>query len=140
MTLTHTHNAKNDLIQTVSLFSDRPNRELDLIASMADVVDVPEGKELMREGDRGREFFALIEGSADVTRRGEVLSTLGPGDFFGEIALVSRVPRTATVTTTSPARVLVLTEQAFRRLIEIDREIRLRVLGSLAERMGDLSS
>jgi CRP-like cAMP-binding protein len=140
MTLTHTHNAKNDLIQTVSLFSDRPNRELDLIASMADIVDVPEGKELMREGDRGREFFALVEGSADVTLRGEVLSTLGPGDFFGEIALVSRVPRTATVTTTSPARVLVLTEQAFRRLIEIDPEIRLRVLGSLAERMGNVSS
>src|SRR3954464_8899070 len=101
MTLTHTHNAKNDLIQTVSLFSDRPNRELDLIASMADIVDVPEGKELMREGDRGLGFFALVEGSADGPLRGEVLCSLGPGDFFGEIALVSRVPRTATVTTTS---------------------------------------
>ena len=139
MTLTHTHSAKNDLIQTISLFSDRPTRELNLIASLADVVDVPEGKELMREGDRGREFFALLEGTAEVTRNGKVLSTLGPSDFFGEIALVARLPRTASVTTTSPARVLVLTEQAFRRLIEIDPEIRLRVLGSLAERMGDLT-
>jgi CRP-like cAMP-binding protein len=139
MTLTHTHNAKNDLIQTVSLFSDRPNRELDLIASMVDIVDVPEGKQLMREGDRGREFFALVDGTADVTRRGQLLSTLGPGDFFGEIALVARMPRTASVTTTSPARVLVLTDQAFRRLIEIDPEIRLRVLGSFAERVGDVT-
>src|SRR5690242_339619 len=135
MTLTHAHNAKHDLIQSISLFSDRPNRELELIASLADVVDVPEGKELMREGDRGREFFALIDGTAEVTRRGELLSTLGPGDFFGEIALVARVPRTASVTTTSPARVLVLTDQAFRRLVEIDPEIRLRILGAFAERV-----
>jgi len=139
MTLTHTHNAKNDLLQTVSLFSDRPKRELNLISSMADIVDVPEGKQLMREGDRGREFFALLDGTAEVSRRGQLLSTLGSGDFFGEIALVARAPRTATVTTTSPARVLVFTDQAFRRLIEIDPDIRLRVLGAFAERVGDIT-
>jgi CRP-like cAMP-binding protein len=135
MTLTHAHNAKNDLVQSIPLFSDRPSRELDLISSLTDIVDVPEGKQLMREGDRGREFFALVDGTAEVTRRGELLRTLGPGDSFGEIALVARVPRTATVTTTSPARVLVLTDQAFRRLVEIDPDIRLRVLGSFAERV-----
>jgi CRP-like cAMP-binding protein len=138
MTLTHAHNRKNDQIQSISLFSDRPARELSLIASLSDVVDVPEGKQLMREGDRGREFFALIEGTAEVTRNGERISTLEPGDSFGEIALVSRGPRTATVTTTSPARVLVLTEQAFRRLNEIDPEIRLRVLGDFADRVGGI--
>ena len=95
------------------LFSDRPRRELDLISSLADIVDCPEGKELMREGDRGREFFALVEGTADVTRRGQLAQHARAGDFFGEIALVARMPRTATVTTTSPARVLVLTDQAF---------------------------
>jgi CRP-like cAMP-binding protein len=131
-------NSKNTLIQTVPLFADRPHRELDLISSIADIVDVPAGKELTREGDRGREFFALVSGTAEVTRRGKQLSTLGPGDFFGEIALVSRMPRTATVTTTSPARVLVMTDQDFRRLIEVDPEIRLRVLGSFAARVGDL--
>jgi CRP-like cAMP-binding protein len=131
-------NTKNTLIQTVPLFADRPNRELDLISSIADIVDVPAGKELMREGDRGREFFALVSGTAEVTRRDKHLSTLNPGDFFGEIALVSRMPRTATVTTTSAARVLVMTDQDFRRLIEVDPEIRLRVLGSFAARIGDL--
>ena len=62
-------NTKNTLIQTVPLFADRPSRELDLISSIADIVDVPEGKQLTREGERGREFFALVSGTAKVTRR-----------------------------------------------------------------------
>ncbi len=139
MMLTRNHTPKQDLIRRIPLFSDASRRELDEIASIADVVDVPAGKELVREGDRGREFFALLEGTADVTRRGELLSTLGPGDFFGEIALVSRIPRTATVVTTSPAEALVITEQSFERMLEVDPEIRLRVLDSLAERLGPLT-
>jgi CRP-like cAMP-binding protein len=130
-------NTKNTL-QTVPLFADRPSRELDLISSIADIVDVPEGKQLTREGDRGREFYALVSGTAKVTRRDTQISTLGPGDFFGEIALVARMPRTASVTMTSPGRVLVITDQDFRRLIEIDPQIRLRVLGSFAERVSTL--
>ena len=131
-------NTKNTLLRNVPLFSDRPNRELDLISSIADIVDVPAGKQLTREGDRGREFYAVVSGTAEVTRRDQQIATLGPGDFFGEIALVSKMPRTATVTTTSPARVLVITDQDFRRLLEIDPQIRLRVLGSFAERVSDL--
>jgi CRP-like cAMP-binding protein len=136
MMLTTNHTTpKQDLIQSIPLFSDASRRELDVIASIADVVEVPAGKELMREGDRGREFFALVEGTADVTRHGELLSTLGPGDFFGEIALLSRVPRTATVVTTSPAQALVVTDQSFERMLGVDPQIRLRVLGSLADRL-----
>jgi CRP-like cAMP-binding protein len=138
MTLTQ-HTSKQDLIQTIPLFSDASRRELEELARIADVIDLPAGKRLMREGDRGREFFALLEGTADVTRRGQLLSTLGPGDFFGEIALVSRVPRTATVVTTSPAQALVIAEQSFERMLQLDPDIRLRVLGSLAERMATVT-
>ena len=71
---------------------------------LADEIDLNEGKEMTRQGTPGREFFVLLEGSADVKKNNRKVNTLGPGDFFGEIALVSREPRTATVTATSPVR------------------------------------
>ena len=76
---------------------------------------MPEGKVLTTEGDPGREFFVLIEGTADVRRKGRKVNTMGAGDFFGEIALVSNRPRTATVTATSPLRLLVITDRALPR-------------------------
>jgi CRP-like cAMP-binding protein len=89
----------------------------------------------MREGDRGREFFVLVEGSADVRRRNRKVNTLGGGDFFGEIALVSQRPRTATVTTTSPVRALVVTEQSFRSLLDRAPDVQRKVLQALADRV-----
>jgi CRP-like cAMP-binding protein len=128
-------NAKIEMIQKVPLFARCSKRELAEVASIADEVDLREGKSLTREGDRGREFFVLIEGTADVVRRGKKINSMGPGDFFGEIALVSRVPRTATVTTTSPVRALVVTDRAFRGLLQHSPEIQLKVLEALAERV-----
>jgi CRP-like cAMP-binding protein len=130
-----TKDPKQNLIHEIPLFADRPRRELDLIASLTDIVDVPAGKVLVTEGDRGREFFALVSGAAEVTRNGEHIADVEPGEFFGEIALVARMPRTATVTATEPSQVLVMTDQAFQRLIEIDPEICRRIRGSLARRM-----
>jgi CRP-like cAMP-binding protein len=135
---TKTRDPKQNLIHSLPLFSDRSRREVDLIASLSDVVDVPAGKVLMREGDRGREFFALVSGSAEVTRRGEHLADVAPGEFFGEIALVARMPRTATVTATADSQVLVMTDNDFRRLIDIDPDLRLRVLSRLAKRLEGL--
>ncbi len=89
----------------------------------------------MREGEPGREFLVLIEGSAEARRGGRRIATMGPGDFFGEIALVTRSPRTATITTTSPVRALVVTDRAFRELMESSPKIAVRVLGVLAERL-----
>jgi CRP-like cAMP-binding protein len=128
-------NEKVDLIRKVPLFTHCTKAELAELTKIADEIDVPEGKELTREGDRGREFFVLLEGSAQVKQGSRKVNTLGPGDFFGEIALVSRSPRTATVTTTTPARLLVITGTSFRSLLEHQPRIQLRVLEALADRL-----
>ncbi len=128
-------NAKVDLIRNVPLFAHCSKGETAEIASIADEVDVPAGKELLQEGDRGREFFVLLDGAADVRRKSRKLNTLGPGDFFGEIALVSRTPRTATVTTTEDSRLLVITASSFRTLLDHSPRIQLRVLEALADRV-----
>jgi CRP-like cAMP-binding protein len=119
----------------VPLFAHCSRRELAAVASLADEIDLPKGKEIIREGERGREFFVFLEGSVDVIRRGKKVATLSDGDFAGEIALVSRIPRTATVKTTAPTRALVVTDQAFRGLLRRSPEIQLKVLEALAERI-----
>jgi CRP/FNR family transcriptional regulator, cyclic AMP receptor protein len=133
------HNSKIDLIKRVPLFSSASKSELAEIASIADEIDLPAGKVLIKEGDAGREFFVLIDGTADVERGGRTVATLGPGDFFGEIALVAKTPRTATITTTSPVRALVITDRAFRQLLEQSPQIQNGVLRALAERLAPTS-
>ena len=128
-------NQKVGLIGKVPLFEQCSKRELEEVAKIADEIDLDAAKPLMREGDPGREFFVLLEGTAEVTRDGEQINTLGPGDFFGEIALISQGPRTATVTTTSPVRALVITERSFRRLVEQSPEIERKVLAAAVDRL-----
>jgi CRP/FNR family transcriptional regulator, cyclic AMP receptor protein len=127
--------AKTELIRRVPLFAQCSSRELSAIGGIADEIDLKEGYELTRQGATAREFFVLVEGSADVTRDGKKVNTLEGGDFFGEIALVHKSPRTATVTATSPVRALVITERNFRTLIEKSPEIQRKVLAALAERL-----
>jgi CRP-like cAMP-binding protein len=119
----------------VPLFCRLSKRELVRIAQLADEVDLPAGKRLTKEGSRGREFFVLLEGSADVERNGRRIATMRGGDFFGEIALVTDVPRTATVTTISPVRALVITDRAFRELLRDSPAIQGKVLEAIASRL-----
>ena len=128
-------NEKVELLKRAPLFADCSRGELEQIAQLADEIDLGEGKELTRLGESGREFFVLLEGDADVTKDGRRINTLGGGDFFGEIALVSDTPRTATVTATSPIRALVITDRSFRRLLEDVPEIQAKVLSALAARL-----
>jgi CRP/FNR family cyclic AMP-dependent transcriptional regulator len=128
-------NEKVELIKKVPLFAGCSKGELEQIAHIADEIDLREGKEMTQQGSRGREFFVLLEGEADVTKDGKSINKLGAGDFFGEIALVSDSPRTATVTATSPVRALVITDRSFRRLLEEQPEIQRKVLMALAERL-----
>ena len=132
-------NQKVELIKRAPLFANCSKRELEQIASIADEIDLRAGKVLTEEGKPGREFFVLLEGSADVTKNGRRINRLAEGDFFGEIALVSRSPRTATVTATSPVRALVITDRSFRQLLEDSPQIQLKVLEALAERLAPAS-
>jgi CRP-like cAMP-binding protein len=127
--------AKVDLISHVPLFAHCSKKELRAIASLADELDLPEGKMLIREGDRGREFFVLLEGRADVQRKGKSIDTLENGDFFGEVALVSDAPRNATITAQTPLRVLVIVDRDFKHLLKDAPEIQRKVLVALADRL-----
>jgi CRP/FNR family transcriptional regulator, cyclic AMP receptor protein len=128
-------NSKTESLRNVPLFEGLSRRELSALASATDEVDLPEGRTLTLEGGVGTEFVVLADGIADVERAGERVNRLGPGDFFGEIALVTGGPRTATVTTRTPARLLVLSRPAFRSLLRTSPRIKRRILASAALRL-----
>ena len=128
-------NAKIKLLKRVPLFARLSGTELERISKVADELDFKEGKQLAREGAAGREFFVIVEGTAEVTRGKKRLSTLSDGDFFGEISLITRLPRTASVTTVSPMRALVITDRSFRRMLTDSPAIQRKVLEALGERL-----
>ena len=128
-------NAKADLLRRVPLFAGLSKKELAQLSGIADELDLGSGRTLIAEGDRGREFFVLVDGDAEVRQGGRKLRSLHGGDFFGEIALISDVPRTSTVTTTSPVRLLVLTKRDFQRLMREQPSIQRKVLEALAIRL-----
>ena len=128
-------NAKMELLKRVPLFADCSKRELQEISLVADEVDVPAGFQLTREGASGQELVLIVDGAADVIRRGRKINTVGSGDFVGEIALVTDVPRTATVRTTEPTQAIVLTRRDFRALMKRVPSIQMKVLEALAARL-----
>jgi CRP-like cAMP-binding protein len=130
-------NAKIELLKRVPLFERCSQRELGQIAMLADELDLPGARDLTREGAGGFEFIILVEGEADVVRGVRVVNELGPGDFVGEIALVSGKPRTATVRTRGPARVLVITASGFRTLMHDVPSIKDKVLAAVTARIPD---
>jgi len=128
-------NKKIQLLQRVPLFKSASKRELAEIARLADEIELPAGRKLTAEGTRGKQFVVIVEGAAEVRRKGRKVNDLRAGDFLGEIALVTGKPRTATVTTTKPSRVLVITPQSFRMLLRDVPSLQLKVLDALAERL-----
>ena len=130
-------NAMIELLKRVPLFERCSKRELGEIAMLADELDLPSARDLTREGAGGFEFIILVDGQADVVRGVRVVNELGPGDFVGEIALVSGKPRTATVRTRGPARVLVITASGFRTLMRDVPSIKDKVLAAVTARIPD---
>lgn len=128
-------NNKVDLLKGAPLFAGCTKNELRELAMVADELVLREGRELMREGEPGREFFVLVDGTVRVSRKGRKLADLGPGDWVGEMALLTRVPRNATVTATSDVDVLVVTARDFRRLLETMPSIAIKVLAHVGERL-----
>ena len=127
--------SKVEALRRAPLFATLSKEELQELAKMSEDLDVAEGKVLCREGEPAREFFVIVEGEVDVSREGRHLRTLSGGDFFGEIALIEDIPRTATVTATKPLRFFVLTRQAFWGIVERNPELERKVLRALARRV-----
>jgi CRP-like cAMP-binding protein len=112
-----TQDPKRDELKAIPLFAELPRREFELVARNSDLVEIPAGTTVIREGDRGREFFAIVEGDVEISQGGTPVATEHAGDVFGEIALLHDVPRTATVKAKTPLRLYVLTAPAFRGLL-----------------------
>ena len=126
---------KIERLSQVQLFSTCTKRDLSRIAALAEEIKVPAGLVIMRQGDPGREAFVIADGRAKVTIRGKRSVKLGPGDCFGEMALLHRAPRSATVTAESDMRLFVLGSREFSHLIETVPIVARRVLAALAERV-----
>jgi CRP/FNR family cyclic AMP-dependent transcriptional regulator len=125
-------------LKAVPFFSGMSKSELATVAQQTDEVDVPAGKVLTREGDFGEEFFLIDAGTAQVTRGGESIAELGPGDFFGEMALLGEDRRNATVTATTPMSLIVMTRPSFRALDRADPAVHATVAKAIAERHAPL--
>jgi CRP-like cAMP-binding protein len=127
-------------LRDIPFFRKLSKRELAAIAQQTDEVDVDSGKELIREGDFGQEFFVIIDGTAEVLLGESPIAELGPGEFFGEMALVDEERRTATVRAISRMRVLVMTRQSFRGMDRAMPQIHEAVVEAIRERRAALQA
>jgi len=129
------HDTKADALARCPFFEGLSRGELLELAKVTEDMEVEAGKVLTREGQSGSEFFVIVDGEVSVTKDGQEIRTLGPGDFFGEIALLEDTPRTATVVAKTPLRFFVLTRQSFRSMLAHQPELERKVLAALEERV-----
>jgi CRP/FNR family transcriptional regulator, cyclic AMP receptor protein len=134
-----TQDTKVDALSRAPLFEALSRRELVQLARITEDLELPPGKVLCKEGEVGREFFVIVDGEVEVTRKGKRVATGGGGEFFGEIALLEQTPRMATVTAKTPLRCFVLTRKHFRGLVEENPSVERKVLRALARRVVELS-
>jgi CRP-like cAMP-binding protein len=121
-------------LQSIPLFESLSRDERRLIAQHADKIDAAEGTELVRQGEFAYEFFVIDEGGAEVLRDGEHVADLGPGDFLGEMGIVAKAVRNATVATTTDSKVIVMTGQAFRSVSHSNPDVASRIEAAVEER------
>jgi CRP-like cAMP-binding protein len=127
--------AKTTLIASVPLFTRCSKHELADIVAIADEIDIPEGRVLIQEGELGRDFYVILDGTVAVEKDGAVVTTLGTGDYVGEIALLENSPRNATVTATTAVRALVVSGRAFWSLLDSAPALQRTLLETLAARL-----
>ncbi len=127
--------AKIAALKASPLFEGLSRRQLAELARLTDDLEVEPGTVLCEEGARGHEFFVITDGEATVTRAGEQLAKLGSGDFFGEMAVLEPVRRTATVTAATPLRFFIVSDRAFGSVLATDPKIESKVLRTLARRL-----
>jgi CRP-like cAMP-binding protein len=124
-----------DRLRKVPLFAGCTEKQLAFIATRVEDIDLPAGKVLTEQGKSGGEFFIVLSGEAEVKHDGKLVNTMKEGDHFGEIALLDNGPRTATVTATTPVRVLVLSPRQFQDVLHQDAEIAVTLLHSVTRRL-----
>jgi CRP-like cAMP-binding protein len=124
-----------DLLRQTWLFSGLNRRELATVARTADQIGVPAGTVLIKEGDRGREFYLILRGTAAVRRGPRKVASLGPGRYFGELALLDRGPRSATVVAETDMELLVLEQRAFGGVLQEIPGLALKLLVATAQRL-----
>ncbi|MEX2547452.1 MAG: cyclic nucleotide-binding domain-containing protein [Chloroflexota bacterium] len=131
---------KLDLLHSIPLFARLGKSDLQSLGQLADEIDMPAGRVLMREGELGREMFVVVSGKVRVERQGKTVAELGPGDWLGEMALLSEGNRTATVTTTEPTRLFVVAHREFHSLMYQMPTVRAAVDECVADRIRRLES
>lgn len=129
---------KIELLRKVPLLAGLNKHDLEQVSRLCDEVDLAEGKVVARQGTHAEEFFVILEGTVRIDRDGQHLRDLGPGDFFGELAMLARILRTATATCATPCRLLVLGHREFNGLLANYPTIQTAVLRTLAERIATL--
>jgi CRP/FNR family cyclic AMP-dependent transcriptional regulator len=130
---------KVQALKGVPLFAGLSRKELLQLERLCEDLEVQPGRVLCKEGEIGREFFVLVDGKVQVIRKGRRVATLTGGDFVGEIALVTELPRTATVTAETPVRLFVLTSREFHAVLDQNPKVERKVLRALARRLAETS-
>ena len=129
-----------DCLGRVPLFRDLDKKHLQRVAQLATRLDLPEGKELIRQGETGQEFVIVLKGELEVRADDTVVATSGPGDFVGEIALLTDRPRTATVVAKTPVAVEVIGRREFLTLLDNEPEIAAQLKTAMDERLAELDA
>jgi CRP/FNR family transcriptional regulator, cyclic AMP receptor protein len=129
--------SKLDLLSQVRMFSSLSKKELRQIARVAEQVKVNAGTEIVREGTPGREFYLVVSGQASVRRSGRKVATLGPGSYFGEMALLDRGPRSATVVAETEMELVILGQREFMGVLDEVPAVAHKLLVSMAARLRD---
>ncbi|MCB0996707.1 MAG: cyclic nucleotide-binding domain-containing protein [Acidimicrobiales bacterium] len=127
-------------LQSIPMFAELSSRELKRVSKLMTQIEVREGRDLTTEGEVGREFMIIVEGSAVVRRKGRKIAELGPGDFFGELAVLSGEPRNATVTAATPMTLEALNRREFMSLLDEEPKIAKKVLLGAVKRLQEVES
>jgi CRP/FNR family cyclic AMP-dependent transcriptional regulator len=129
---------KAEVLGKVPLFQSLSKRDLEQVSKIADEVESQPGEVLMRQGEIGRDFVLIVDGGVRIERNGKVIAHRGPGEFLGELALLDKKPRTATVVTETPSILLVIRWGRFWPLLETVPGVQRKLLVGLAARLREL--
>jgi CRP/FNR family transcriptional regulator, cyclic AMP receptor protein len=125
---------EEERLRQIPVFARLSKKQRKLVAQSADEIDISPGTQLCREGESAYEFFAILEGTAKVVRGDQYLNDLGPGEFFGEMGLLSKSPRNASVIAQTPMTAVVMTGPAFRHIAREMPELAKRIRSAIEER------